>query len=80
MRIEDALENRHTLMVEWCEPFPACGPEGNDLDAYITKKASVHDCINMHRYIEKTNGGKTEGRDGDRLAEFMILHSARYTV
>ena len=76
--IEQILENRLTLMVEWVDAHPSCGPEGNYIDACITKRASVHDCINMHRYIEKINGGKTEGRDGERLAEFMDLHYAEF--
>jgi len=43
------LENRHTTMLQWHEPWPACGSQGNDLDAHATLEATVHDCINMAR-------------------------------
>ena len=74
--IVELLESRHTAMLEWVEPRPACGPEGNTLDAYITLRATVHDCINLHRAVDKHAGRPTMGDDARRLDEFMVVHWA----
>lgn len=73
----DILESRHETMLEWCEPWPACGPEGNGLDAHIILRATVHDCINMQRLASKNRGGPTMGEDERHLLDFMAIHWAR---
>lgn len=54
MTPEELLEGRHEIKLEWAEPWPACGPEGNDLDAHITISATVHDCVNTARLIAQS--------------------------
>jgi hypothetical protein len=71
------LESRHETMLQWCEPRPACGPEGNDLDAHIILRATVHDCINLQRLSAKAAGRPTMGDDGNHLFDFMAIHWAR---
>jgi len=76
MTINEMLEKRHNVKLEWCEPWPACGPEGNDLDAHIILRATIHDCINLQRLVEKAAGRSTMGDDGKHLLEFMAIHWA----
>lgn len=71
------LESRHETMLQWCEPWPACGPEGNDLDAHIILRATIHDCINMQRRAAKAAGRPTLGDDVNHLLDFMAIHWAR---
>ena len=70
------LESRHTAMLEWVEPWPACGPKGNTLDAHVTLRATVHDCINLQRAADGQAGRPTMGDDEQRLDEFMVVHWA----
>jgi hypothetical protein len=74
---EELLESRHETTIEWLEPWPACGPEGNDLDAHVIIRATVHDCINLHRRAAKEAGLPTMGDDGRHLDDFMAVHWAR---
>jgi hypothetical protein len=76
MTTEEMLEQRHTLKLVWVEPWPACGPEGNELDAHLELRATVHDCINMQRDSSKHSGRSTMGDDARRLDEFMAVHWA----
>lgn len=71
------LESRHETMLQWNEPWEACGPEGNDLDAHIILRASVHDCINMQRRYAKADGRPTMGDDWNHLLDFMAIHGTR---
>lgn len=71
------LESRHETLLQWCEPWPACGPEGNDLDAHIILRATVHDCINMQRRAAKAAGRPTMGDDTNYLLDFIAIHWAR---
>lgn len=71
------LERRHVAVLEWCEPWPACGPEGNDLDAHVTLRATVHDCINLQRRVARSSGRPTVGDDENHLLDFMAVHTAR---
>ena len=68
------LEARHELRIDWDRLQPACGPEGNVLTAYVTMKASVHDCINIQRMVEKEAGRETSGQDGKFLRDFISAH------
>lgn len=63
-------------MLEWREPWPACGPTGNQLSANIVLRASVHDCINLQRAADQEAGLPTEGGDARRLEDFMAVHWA----
>ena len=76
MKIEDVLENRHTFRVRWGEPWPACGPEGNDLTADIESTATVHDAINMRRLISRSLDKPTSGMDADFLVDFLAVYWA----
>lgn len=71
------LESRHETLLQWCDPWPACGPEGNDLDAHVILRATVHDCINMQRRVAKAAGRPTMGDDGNHLLDFMAIHCTR---
>jgi len=70
------LESRHTTILEWYEPWPSCGPDGNLLDADVTLRATVHDCINMQRETDKQNGRPITGDDSERLEDFIAIHWA----
>ncbi len=74
--LEQLLEQRHTAMVEWAEPHPACGPEGNDLNAYVVLRATVHDCINMRRLVVRNAGMSPMGNDARWLSEFIDINGA----
>jgi hypothetical protein len=71
------LESRHETVLQWCEPWPACGPDGNDLDAHIILRATIHDCINMQRRAAKAAGRPTMGDDKNHLLDFMVIHWTR---
>jgi hypothetical protein len=68
------LKNRHKVFLEWLEPLPACGPEGNDLDAHVTLRATVHDCINMERRADMMRGNDPIRNDARRLTDFINVH------
>jgi len=70
------LENRHTRYLEWVEPHPASGPEGNDLTAHVTLRATVHDCVNMSRLQARAAGRPTQGGDADHLSNFIAINWA----
>jgi hypothetical protein len=74
--VNDWLESRHTKYVTWVEPWAACGPEGNELNAHVILRATVHDCINMSRLVAKADGRSTMGGDRDHLLDFMAVHWA----
>lgn len=71
------LERRHVAQLEWQEPRPACGPEGNPLDAHLTLRASVHDCINLQRLAALKAGRPTLGDDANHLLDFVASHWAK---
>ena len=72
--LSDLLESQHETLLQWCEPWPARGAEGNDLVAHITLRATVHDCINMQRRAAKAAGRPTIGNDGNHLLDFIAIH------
>lgn len=74
MDIDDMLETRHETMLSWDDPCPACGPEGNELNAHVEHRATVHDCINMARAIAKREGHPTMGNDANFLLDFMTVN------
>jgi hypothetical protein len=76
MTARDMLEQRHETWLQWCEPWPACGPEGNDLDAGVVLKATVHNCVNLSRAAAKAAGRLTAGDDEDYLLDFIAIHWA----
>lgn len=76
MTTEEMLEQRHTLKLLWVEPWKACGPEGNELDAHLELRATIHDCINMSRAAAKQAGRPTMGEDERHLLDFMAVHWA----
>lgn len=76
MKTSDMLEQRHMLKLAWAEPWPACGPEGNAIDAHIELRATVHDCINLSRAVAKAAGRPTMGDDENHLLEFLAVHWA----
>lgn len=76
-KLLELLEDRHEAILEWQEPWPACGPDGNDVEAYITIRASVNDCINLRRKSVKAAGGSTMGNDLSHLADFISNNWAR---
>ena len=76
MTTEEMLETRHATLLKWGEPWPACGPEGNELDAYVELRATVHDCINLQRLLARNAGRPTMGDDENHLLDFMAIHWA----
>lgn len=76
MTVEQMLELRHETYLMWPEPWPACGPEGNELLAHVRLSASVHDCVNMQRRAAKAAGRQTMGEDEQHLLDFIAVHWA----
>lgn len=76
MNTNEMLENRHTMMLVWVEPWTACGPEGNELTACVEHRATVHDCINLSRAAAKQSGRPTMGNDEQHLLDFMAVNWA----
>jgi hypothetical protein len=72
----ELLEKRHEVKLEWAEPWPACGPDGKDVDAHITISATVHDCVNLQRVAARAKGQPTVGNDEQFLLDFMAVHWA----
>lgn len=73
---EEMLEQRHETRLCWLEPWPAVGPDGNDITAHVEHRATVHDCINMNRRVAKASGRLTMGDDINHLRDFMAVHWA----
>ena len=76
MTTEEMLEQRHTLKLLWVEPWEACGPAGNKLNAHLELRATIHDCINMSRAAAKPAGRPTMGEDDRHLIDFIVVHWA----
>ena len=76
MTTTELLQSRHTKFLEWAEPWPACGPQGNELDAHLVLRATVHDCINLQRSVAKATGRETMGNDEGFLLDFMAVNWA----
>ena len=76
MVLDAVIETRLEIELEWCEPWPSTGPEGNALDAHVKLRATVHDCVNMARHIAKAHGESTMGNDKDFLLDFIAVHWA----
>ena len=76
MEISEMLKKRHEVHLEWVVPWQSCGPEGNDLDACVYHRATVHDCINMARYSARENGRPTIGDDEEFLLDFIVVNWA----
>lgn len=74
--VEEMLESRHETWLQWCEPWPACGPQGNELDAHVTMSATVHDCVNLQRKVAKLANRPTMGDDRNHLLDFIAIHWA----
>lgn len=70
------LEARHTTYLEWVEPHRACGPEGNEMDANVTLRCTVHDAINLARIQAKLRGHPTMGGDAQHLLDFIAVYWA----
>jgi len=77
MDVLQMIETRHETMLEWHEPWEACGPEGNELTAYVTYRATVHDCINIERLHAKLRGHPSSGQDANFLLDFMAVNWAK---
>lgn len=77
MTLAEMLERRHTLELEWWEPWPASGPEGNELDAHVRTTANVHHCVNLQRHARSSAGRPPSGSDVDLLADFISTHWAQ---
>lgn len=73
MTVDKMLEARHETWLQWWEPWPAVGPEGNELHADINLRATVHDCINLSRKAAKAAGGP----DDHHLLDFIAVHWAK---
>lgn len=71
------LEGRHNTFLQWKEPWVACGPEGNALNAHVVLQATVHDCINLARKAAWDAGRPVSGDDRNHLLDFMANHWAR---
>ena len=71
------LDSRHRARIVWGEPWPACGPEGNRVDAHVELSVSVHDCINLQRAAAKQAGRPTTGDDKQHLLDFISVHWAQ---
>lgn len=78
MTTNEMLEARHTTWLQWCEPWPSVGPEGNGLLADVMLMATVHDCINLQRRVWQTHKATENlvGQDAKLLDEFMMVHWA----
>ena len=74
--VDAMLEARHRMKLGWVEPWPACGPEGNDIYAHLEVRATVHDCVSLQRAAVRQRGGDTMGNDARHLLDFMAVHWA----
>ena len=68
---EEMLDNRFSTELEWSDPWPAVGPEGNTLDTRVTLRATVHDCVNISRAAARRKGKSTMENDKRFLLDFI---------
>ena len=76
MTIDKMLENRMSVYLEWVVPWPACGADGNNLDACVIHRATVNDCINMARRAARETGHSIDIIDREFLLDFIAVHWA----
>jgi hypothetical protein len=77
MTVDKMLDARHETWLQWCESWPATGPEGNELNAHVVLRATAHDCINLSRKAAKAAGRPTQGGDDHHLLDFIAVHWAK---
>lgn len=77
MTLIEMLEQRHTLFLEWSEPREARSADGVSLEAHLTCRATVHDCVNMARLARfQYDLASGPGMDEDLLNDFISVHWA----
>ena len=77
MEVNEMLEARHETLLEWDDPWEACGPDGNEITANVTHRATVHDCINIERRHAKLRKHPTCGSNAEFLLDFISVNWAR---
>lgn len=76
--IESLLLKRHESYLEWVEPSPSMLVGTFQIaNAHITSRATVHDCVNMQRYIESMSSKKFKHTDKELLEDFIISNNAK---
>ena len=76
MTIEKLLEFPETYM-QWEQPWPGKSASGAPLDASVTLRATISDCIKMQRYEnDKLFPDKDALNDKELLLDFMATNWA----
>lgn len=76
LKVEEILERRHELLVGFVEPWPALGPEGNELLSHVEVRMSVNDAVNHTRKIWADQGIEHRGKDRELIQDFLSIHWA----
>ena len=77
MNIKKAMENQDSVFLEWVEPWPALNEDGTEKTACMWLRASVRDCIAMHRhYVKSMNRPDIQYTDERHLEDFLVVHWA----
>ena len=76
MTIEEMLENKDTVRLEWGEPWRALTADGKIKDSHVTMQVTVADCINISRAVTLDGMPDLKPTEKDLLLDFMAVHWA----
>lgn len=77
MRIQEMLDRRDKLMIEWCEPWKGLGADGKERFANVILRVSVDGCIALQREAWKNvEAAALRSSEATCLEEFIVVHWA----
>jgi hypothetical protein len=77
MRIQEILDRRDKLMIEWCEPWKGLKADGKECYADVIFRVSVDDCIALQREAWKNvEAAALRSSEAICLEEFIVVHWA----
>ena len=72
MDVDQMLEQRYSLYLEWADPWEALDAELGAFTACVSHRATVHHCIGIARHYIASKG-HPQPSDEDALLEFIAI-------
>lgn len=71
--VEEMLENRHTVYLEWVDPWPGLNHEKEEVTTCVLHKATVQDCLAIARQSAISQGHPIPEDEVDILLDFIAV-------
>jgi hypothetical protein len=80
MDVQQMLDQRHTLFLEWPEPWPGISPEEEGVTCFVSSRATVADCLDIARYLAVCADRKIPSDEKNLLLDFIAVMLAKPLV